>query len=84
MYYFGCATSFVAQFKGRSGPGWFILGALFPAIALLVLAALPNEKTTGEPTPDTHLKCVTGRPCKAGFLHPLTQIDADIEILAFF
>jgi hypothetical protein len=36
------ATSVVAAYKGRSGFGWLILGALFGIFALLVVAILPN------------------------------------------
>lgn len=52
------ATSVIAQFKGRSGFGWFILGLVGPIIAFFAVVLMP--KVTPEsigPTPETHVKC---------------------------
>lgn len=54
----GVITAVVAQLRGRSGPGWFLLGTLFPAVALLVVAVLPAVTAeTAAPTPETHVRC---------------------------
>jgi len=55
------ATAMVANSRGRSGFGWFILGGMFSLIALLVVAVLPSQKTMprdpNAPSPDTHVRC---------------------------
>jgi hypothetical protein len=54
----GLITAVVAQLRGRSGPGWFVLGTLFPAIALLVVAVMPAVTAeNAAPTPETHVRC---------------------------
>ena len=53
----GVITSVVAQLRGRNGVAWFLLGTLFPAFALLVVAVMPAEKPDNSPTPETHVKC---------------------------
>jgi hypothetical protein len=53
----GTITSVVAQFRGRNGFAWFLLGTLFPAFALLVVAVMPKENSDSSPTPDSHVKC---------------------------
>lgn len=53
----GIITSVVAQFRGRNGFAWFLLGTLFPAFALLVVAVMPVEKPDNSPTPETHVRC---------------------------
>lgn len=54
----GVITAVVAQLRGRNGPGWFVLGALFPAIALLVVAVMPAiTAEAARPTPETHVRC---------------------------
>lgn len=54
----GVITAVVAQLRGRSGIGWFALGALFPAVALLVVAVIPpiTAESAG-PTAETHVRC---------------------------
>ena len=37
-------TSAIASSKGRDSTGWFFLGLLFPVIALIAVAAMPNIK----------------------------------------
>ncbi|MAM95710.1 zinc ribbon domain-containing protein [Parvibaculum sp.] len=41
---FAGAAAVVASNKGRSGAGWFLLGAVFGLFALIVVAVLPNLK----------------------------------------
>lgn len=41
----GVIAAAIAVSKGRSGIGWFFLGVLFPLIAVIVIAALPNRNT---------------------------------------
>lgn len=54
---FGCVAAVIANGKGRSGCGWFILGCLLGPISLIV-AALPSTVTgIAPPTPETHVKC---------------------------
>ena len=48
-------TSVIAQHKGRSGFGWFMLGLIGPVIALFAVVLMP--KVEQGPTPDTHVKC---------------------------
>lgn len=36
-----CACAFLAKWQGRNTPLWFILGLLFPVIALILLFLLP-------------------------------------------
>ena len=60
MVVFGIVCAVVAASKNRSVFGWFILGMLFSLLALLVLACLPSlsdSTASGEPSPDTHVKC---------------------------
>lgn len=63
FYWFACAVvcAIVASSKGRSGFGWFVLGALFSIFALLLVIVLPSQKDTGRdpnaPSPYTHVKC---------------------------
>ena len=52
------ACAIVASIKGRNVFGWFLLGALFSLIALLIVLSLPSIKTDpGAPTEETHAKC---------------------------
>lgn len=44
---FACAV--IASNKGRSGVLWFIIGALTAVIGLVVIAALPSERSTQKP-----------------------------------
>jgi hypothetical protein len=48
-------TSVIAQIRGRSGIGWFLLGLIGPIIALFAVVLMP--KVTAGPTPETHVKC---------------------------
>lgn len=41
---FGIACAVVASGRGRSGVAWFLVGLLFPCIALVVLLTLPDLK----------------------------------------
>lgn len=51
-------TAIAASSRGRTGFGWFILGAMFNLLALILVLVLPNLKTeAGKPNPDTHVKC---------------------------
>lgn len=49
------ATSVIAQIRGRSGIGWFILGLIGPIIAFFAVVLMP--KVVPGPTPETHVKC---------------------------
>ena len=55
------ATAIVASSKGRASFGWFILGAFFSLIALLLVIVLPSQKAPprdpNAPSPDTHVRC---------------------------
>ena len=61
----------IANNKGRSGFGWFLLGLMFSVLAVIFVALLPSKKApamivAGEAvTPETHIRCPT---CK-GFVH---------------
>lgn len=61
----------IANSKGRSMFGWFLLGLLFSVVAVLFVALLPSKKSptltvAGEVvTPETHVRCPT---CK-GFVN---------------
>jgi membrane protein implicated in regulation of membrane protease activity len=60
LLWFGVAvvTGLVGSSKGRSGFGWFLLGALFSALALVLLALLPSMKRDPlAPSPETHVRC---------------------------
>ncbi|MCK0508421.1 zinc ribbon domain-containing protein [Aromatoleum anaerobium] len=51
-----CAV--VAGSKGRSVIGWLLLGALFSAVALIVVAVMPSLKPAVDaPSVETHKKC---------------------------
>lgn len=53
----GIASAAIANSKGRSGCGWFLLGILFGPFGFVV-AALPSMKTAPRaPTPKTHVQC---------------------------
>lgn len=63
LFWFASAVvcAIIASSKGRSGFGWFILGALFSIFALLLVIVLPSQKDTprdpNAPSPYTHVKC---------------------------
>ena len=42
---FAAFTGWIATQKGRSGCGWFLLGAIFGIFALIGIAIVPNKKT---------------------------------------
>lgn len=52
------ATSVIAQIKGRSGIGWFIMSLIGPIVALFAVVIMPKvtSESTG-PRPETHVKC---------------------------
>lgn len=57
-FVFAFYTGGIAEAKGRSTPGWFILGFLFPVLAMLAVGLMPNIKEdASKPTPKTHVKC---------------------------
>ena len=41
-FVFAVLTAVIASSKGRTGFGWFLLGALFGIFALILVAILPN------------------------------------------
>jgi len=43
---FGGFTAAIAVSKGRSGFGWFVLGALFWILALIAVIAMPRGDRT--------------------------------------
>lgn len=52
------ACAIVAGAKGRATIGWFVLGAMFSVVALLVVAALPSLRAEADaPSAETHKKC---------------------------
>lgn len=60
LFWFGVAvvTGVVASSKGRTGFGWFLLGACFSLLALLLVALLPSIKRDPlAPSPETHVRC---------------------------
>ncbi len=61
LFWFGIAiiTAIAASSKGRSGLGWFILGCLFPLLALILVAIMPAVKARDPfaPSPETHVRC---------------------------
>lgn len=40
----GIFCAFIASEKGRSGFAWFLLGMLFPIIALLAVIGVPSKR----------------------------------------
>jgi len=56
-FLFGLVAAVIANSKGRSGCGWFLLGVLIGPFSLVIafLPAIPAK--TGEPTPETHVVC---------------------------
>lgn len=62
LFWFGVAvvTGIVGSSKGRSGVGWFILGAVFSLLALILVALLPSLRGDPlAPSPDTHVDAPT-------------------------
>lgn len=65
LFWIGIAivTGIAASNKGRSAFGWFILGALFSLLALLLVLVLPSLKQIASAnyadalSPDTHVRC---------------------------
>lgn len=60
------ACGAIASGKGRSGFGWFIIGALLSLIGLIIIVCLPSLKpplpvviagAEPAPTPKTHVRC---------------------------
>lgn len=49
----GVICGLIANAKGRSVPGWVVLGFIFPLIALLIIAFLPSLKAQAEAVPAT-------------------------------
>lgn len=45
----GCISAAIASAKNRSVAGWAIAGALFPLIAILIVASSSRLNTEGEP-----------------------------------
>jgi len=57
-FVFAFFTGGIAESKGRSTLGWFILGFLFPILAMIAVGLMPNLKNLPDkPTPKTHVKC---------------------------
>lgn len=58
---FGIASMMVANSKGRSGCGWFLLGVLLGPFGLLFAFIAPSLKKAPvdpeAPTPETHVRC---------------------------
>ena len=52
---FGITAGVIAEKRGRSGIGWFLLGCIFGVFALIVVIAIPSRHDV--PTADTHSKC---------------------------
>lgn len=51
-------TGVAGSSRGRSGFGWFILGAMFSIVALLLVLVLPSrQEYLTAPSPDTHVRC---------------------------
>ena len=44
MIIFGTLCAIVAKSKRRSAVGWFVLGALFGLIPLIIVACLPSKQ----------------------------------------
>ena len=61
LFWFGLAivTAIAASSKGRFAFGWFLLGLIFPLLALILVAIVPAIKPAdpNAPSPDTHVKC---------------------------
>lgn len=62
LFYFwlgiAVVTGVIGSSKGRSGLGWFVLGAVFSLLALLLVVILPSVKDEPSgPSPWTHVRC---------------------------
>jgi hypothetical protein len=60
IFWFGLAivTAIAASSKGRFTFGWFLLGLIFPLLALILVAILPSRKADLlAPSPKTHVRC---------------------------
>lgn len=45
---FGLVCAAIAESRGRSGVGWFFIGAVFHCFALILLLVLPDERVRGQ------------------------------------
>jgi hypothetical protein len=54
---FGMVAAIIANSKGRSGCGWFLLGMLLGPFSLVVVALSSKKVGQEVPSPKTHLVC---------------------------